>query len=84
MSLATSACYASSFYTIIGPDGHPMIIQKPESSTKPETKQKNNEKNENKTVKSIEAIQPQSSTTQNKNVTQPERFPTSAPEPKNL
>ncbi|WP_151961189.1 putative pilus assembly protein FilE [Acinetobacter bereziniae] len=79
MSLATSACYASSFYTIIGPDGHPMIIQKPESSTKPETKQK---KNENKTVKSIEAIQPQSSTTQNKNVTQPERFPTSAPEPK--
>jgi hypothetical protein len=82
MSLATSACYASSFYTIIGPDGHPMIIQKPESSTKPETKQKNNEKNENKTVKSIEAIQPQSSTTQNKNVTQPEHFPTSAPEPK--
>ncbi|NUF62132.1 putative pilus assembly protein FilE [Acinetobacter bereziniae] len=82
MSLATSACYASSFYTIIGPDGHPMIIQKPESSTKSETKQKNNEKNENKTEKSIEAIQPQSSTTQNKNVTQPERFPTSAPEPK--
>lgn len=82
VSLATSACYASSFYTIIGPDGHPMIIQKPESSTKSETKQKNNEKNENKTEKSIEAIQPQSSTTQNKNVTQPERFPTSAPEPK--
>ncbi len=29
ISLATSASYADGFYTIIGPDGHPMIVQKP-------------------------------------------------------
>ncbi|MEG0486491.1 MAG: putative pilus assembly protein FilE [Acinetobacter sp.] len=29
MSLAITTPYAANFYTIIGPDGHPMIVQKP-------------------------------------------------------
>jgi len=29
MSLAMTTPYAANFYTIIGPDGHPMIVQKP-------------------------------------------------------
>jgi hypothetical protein len=72
VSLATSACYASSFYTIIGPDGHPMIIQKPEASTKTETKPKNNEKKETQTIKSVEPVPIQSSTQLNQNNHQPE------------
>ena len=40
-SLATSISYAANFYTIIGPDGHPMIVQKPEAAPKVDVKQKN-------------------------------------------
>ena len=32
----TPLAYAANFYTIIGPDGHPMIIQQPEKSAKKE------------------------------------------------
>ncbi|AXQ21420.1 putative pilus assembly protein FilE [Acinetobacter wuhouensis] len=36
LSLATATSYADGFYTIIGPDGHPMIVQKTEPKKKPE------------------------------------------------
>ena len=34
LGLTISTPYAASFYTIIGPDGHPMIVQKPPESEK--------------------------------------------------
>ena len=34
MSLAITTPYAANFYTIIGPDGHPMIVQKPVEAPK--------------------------------------------------
>ncbi|WP_336952087.1 putative pilus assembly protein FilE [Acinetobacter sp. AS167] len=51
-SSATSVSYAANFYTIIGPDGHPMIVQKPETSPKGEVKQKNKQIQETKVTKS--------------------------------
>lgn len=53
-SLATSISYAANFYTIIGPDGHPMIVQKPEAAPKVDVKQKNKPVQE---VKSIQQTQ---------------------------
>lgn len=34
LSLAVSSPYAANFYTIIGPDGHPIIVQKPPEERK--------------------------------------------------
>ncbi|KAF1019432.1 MAG: hypothetical protein GAK29_03917 [Acinetobacter bereziniae] len=68
MSFATSACYASSFYTIIGPDGHPMIIQKPETAQKSETKPTQSEKKQAQSVKPIVPVPLKPNAQQNENM----------------
>ncbi|MDR0236237.1 putative pilus assembly protein FilE [Acinetobacter sp.] len=72
MSFATSACYASSFYTIIGPDGHPMIIQKPETAPKPETKPQKSEKKPVQIANPAVSVPPKPNAQQNENIQQPE------------
>ena len=52
LSLATSVSYADGFYTIIGPDGRPMIVQKQESKQIP----KQDSKQENGTIEENEAV----------------------------
>lgn len=44
LSLATATTYADGFYTIIGPDGHPMIVQKTEPKKKSEAVTQKNSK----------------------------------------
>lgn len=56
-SLATSVSYAANFYTIIGPDGHPMIVQKPEVTPKLDVKQKNKQIQEAKPIQQTQQIQ---------------------------
>lgn len=56
-SLATSASYAANFYTIIGPDGHPMIVQKPETAPKVGVKQKDKQVQEVKPIQEAKKIQ---------------------------
>ena len=56
MSLAMTTPYAANFYTIIGPDGHPMIVQKPVEAPK-EIAQKElpkKEQSKKQTIKSSE------------------------------
>lgn len=50
LSLATSISYADGFYTIIGPDGHPIIVQKPEAKQKVESKPKTEKKQSSEVV----------------------------------
>lgn len=40
LNLAITMPYAASFYTIIGPDGHPMVVQSPSDSKQTEAKAK--------------------------------------------
>ncbi|WP_224964205.1 putative pilus assembly protein FilE [Acinetobacter guillouiae] len=56
-SLATSVSYAANFYTIIGPDGHPMIVQKPETAPKVVVKQKDKQVQEVKPIQEAKKIQ---------------------------
>ncbi|WP_335954222.1 putative pilus assembly protein FilE [Acinetobacter guillouiae] len=56
-SLATSVSYAANFYTIIGPDGHPMIVQKPETVPKVVVKQKDKQVQEVKPIQEAKKIQ---------------------------
>jgi len=56
-SLATSISYAANFYTIIGPDGHPMIVQKPETVPKVVVKQKDKQVQEVKPIQEAKKIQ---------------------------
>lgn len=56
-SLATSVSYAANFYTIIGPDGHPMIVQKPEVAPKVVVKQKDKQVQEVKPIQQTQQIQ---------------------------
>lgn len=73
MSLAITTPYAANFYTIIGPDGHPMIVQKPvdapkeiskKQTSKIEEPKKETSRSSDTQVKSIEAVP----ATQNKQV----------------
>ena len=56
-SLATSVSYAANFYTIIGPDGHPIIVQKPETAPKVVVKQKDKQVQEVKPIQEAKKIQ---------------------------
>ncbi len=76
-SLATSTSHADGFYTIIGPDGHPMIVQKPEpkqkvtsvmqsNSKKSEEKQTATKKEDELSVNKVDQLPTQSSNVLNK------------------
>lgn len=65
MSLAITTPYAANFYTIIGPDGHPMIVQKPvdapkeiskKQTSKIEESKKEISKSSDTQAKSIESV----------------------------